>query len=132
MRPQFCQARGLLTVACVALALGAAWGCDDTTEKQAIAMTGGDPHRGKDAINYYGCASCHTIPGIRGADGLVGPPLNRIASRGYIGGVLRNTPANMLRWLQNPPAVDDKTAMPNLHMTDADVRDVACYLYTLQ
>jgi cytochrome c551/c552 len=122
----------LLPLACVALALGMLAGCDDATEKQAIAMTGGNPHRGKDAINYYGCASCHTIPGIRGADGLVGPPLDRIASRGYIGGVLRNTPANMLRWLQNPPAVDDKTAMPNLHMTDADAKDIACYLYTLQ
>ena len=124
--------RYLIALLCLAFVAAAAMGCDDTTEKQAIAMTGGDPHRGKDAINYYGCASCHTIPGIRGADGLVGPPLDRIASRSYIAGVLRNTPENMLRWLHDPPGVDDKTAMPNLHLSEQDTRDIASYLYTLQ
>jgi cytochrome c2 len=123
----------LLTIfACLAVSLCAMTGCDDTTEKQAMAMTGGDPHRGKDAINYYGCTSCHTIPGIRGANALVGPSLDRIASRSYIAGVLRNTPENMLRWLHDPPGVDDKTAMPNLHLTEQDTRDIASYLYTLQ
>ena len=115
------------------LALCMVCGCDDATkEQQAAAMTGGDVHRGKDAINLHGCASCHRIPGIPGARGLVGPPLDQIADRAYIGGVLRNTPDNMLRWLRNPPAVDDKTAMPNLHLSDADARDIASYLYTLR
>jgi cytochrome c1 len=38
----------------------------------------------------------------------------------------------MLRWLHDPPAVDPKTAMPNLHITDSDARDIAAYLYTLK
>jgi len=38
----------------------------------------------------------------------------------------------MIRWLQDPPAVDAKTAMPNLHVSEADARDIATYLYTLQ
>ena len=50
--------------------------------------------------------------------------------RMYIAGVLPNTPENMLRWLQNPPAVDPLTAMPNLGVTEADARDMAGYLYT--
>jgi cytochrome c1 len=50
----------------------------------------------------------------------------------YIGGVLQNTPANLIRWIQDPPAVDAKTAMPNLHVTETDARDIATYLYTLQ
>jgi cytochrome c1 len=102
------------------------------TERAAAEMTGGDPARGRAAIGRYGCASCHTIPGIRGADSLVGPPLTKVASRTYIGGVLTNSPDNMVRWLQDPPAVDRLTAMPRLGMTEQEARDIASYLYTLR
>jgi cytochrome c len=97
----------------------------------AIAFVGGDPDKGKAAIYQHGCASCHTIPGIRGANALVGPPLTQIGGRTYIAGVLTNTPDNMVRWLQDPPAVDPKTAMPNLHLTDNESRDIATFLFTL-
>jgi len=100
--------------------------------KMAIELTGGDPDKGRDAITQYGCSSCHTIPGIRGADAMVGPPLTKIAGRSYIGGVLKNTPDNMKAWLKNPPRVDEKTAMPNVHLSDEDANDIACYLYTLR
>lgn len=83
-------------------------------------------------IRQYGCTSCHTIPGIPEANALVGPSLAQIASRMYIAGVLPNTPENMFRWLQNPPAVDPRTAMPNLGVTETDARDMAGYLYTLR
>ena len=119
-----------LTITFVMLAL---LGCDDASKQRAATITGGgDPDRGESAIHSYGCASCHTIPGIRGADGQVGPPLDRIGSRGYIAGIIENTPPNMMRWLKNPPGVDPMTAMPNLHLQDSDVRDIASYLYTLQ
>lgn len=107
-------------------------GCDSQAKKEARAVTGGDPDRGEAAITQYGCSSCHTIPGIRGANALVGPPLNQMAMRTYIGGVLQNTPRNMVTWIKNPPGVDPKTAMPNLHVTESDARDIASYLYTLQ
>lgn len=107
-------------------------GCRRGIEREAAAMTGGDPARGKTAINRYGCVACHQIPGVSGAQGLVGPPLDGVARRSYIGGVLSNTPENMIRWIQNPQAVDQKTAMPNLGVTDAEARDIAAYLYTLR
>jgi cytochrome c1 len=107
-------------------------GCDRDVERHAAAMTGGDVHKGKDAISFYGCTSCHTVPGIHGADSLVGPPLNSMAQRTYIGGVLPNTPRNMVQWLRDPPAVDPKTAMPNVHLSESDARDIASYLYTLR
>jgi cytochrome c1 len=88
--------------------------------------------RGRETIAHYGCGSCHTIPGIRGADAMVGPPLEHIASRTYIAGVLQNTHQNLFTWLKNPPGVDAKTAMPNLHLSDAEAADVAAYLYTLR
>src|SRR4051794_18248731 len=99
----------------VILAIPLFCGCNQANKQAAAAMTGGNPDRGKVEIQQYGCSSCHTIPGVPGADALVGPPLTQMASRGYIGGVLKNTPENMIRWLQNPPGVDPLTAMPNLH-----------------
>jgi cytochrome c len=55
-----------------------------------------------------------------------------IAKRTYVGGILANTPDNMVRWLRDPPGVDPRTAMPNMGVTEADARDIAAFLYTLQ
>lgn len=107
--------------------------CQRKNVDRARQLTGGgDPDHGRRAINYYGCASCHAIPGIHGADGLIGPSLKQIGQRAYIGGVMENTPDNLIHWLENPPAIDPKTAMPNLHVTRADAKDIASYLYTLR
>jgi cytochrome c2 len=100
--------------------------------REAAALTGGDPRYGPALMRKYGCQACHTIPGVDGADGLVGPPLGGIASRSYIGGVLTNTPENMMKWIMNPKGVDSLTAMPNTGVTDADARHIAAYLYTLR
>jgi cytochrome c1 len=102
------------------------------TKEHAIAQCGGDPRAGKAAIQQYGCGSCHTIPGIHGADGLVGPSLEKIALRNYIGGVLPNNGTNIIRWILDPPSIDDKTAMPNVHVSPDDARNIATYLYTLK
>lgn len=102
-------------------------------EADAMSLThGGNAARGKELIRSYGCGSCHTIPRVTGAEASVGPSLQGIATRAYIAGVLPNQPENMIRWIMNPPGVDEKTAMPNLHVTATDARDIAAYLYTLQ
>ncbi len=95
-------------------------------------LTGGDPYRGRDQIRRYGCDSCHTIPGVSTADALVGPPLTRIALRTYLAGRLENTPENMQRWIRNPWSIDERTAMPNMGVTERDARDIAAFLYTLR
>ncbi len=107
-------------------------GCGQTLGDHAAQLTGGNAERGKAAIAAYGCGSCHTIPGVDGATATVGPPLAGIALRSYIAGVLPNTPAAMIRWLKDPPAVDSLTAMPALGLTDPTARDIAAYLYTLR
>jgi cytochrome c len=115
----------------VALA-NACGGTSEADAREAAAITGGDPSRGPDLLRKYGCQSCHTIPGVVGANGLVGPPLAGIASRSYIAGVLPNAPDNMLRWIRDPKGVDAKTAMPNTGVTPSDARHIAAYLYTLK
>ncbi len=62
----------------------------------------------------------------------VGPPLQKFGLRAYIGGVLPNTPDNLVRWLQDPPSVDPRTAMPNLGVSLAEAGDIAAHLYTLR
>lgn len=122
-------------VALIAVAVAAATACGDANGASVAAanqLTGGEAARGRELMRSYGCASCHTIPGVTGANGLVGPPLRGIASRSYIGGVLPNAPDNMLRWLRDPRAVDSLTAMPNVGVTPSDARHLAAYLYTLR
>ena len=99
---------------------------------EAEALTGGGVEAGRAAVKTYGCDAWHTIPGVVDARGLVGPPLTQIANRIYIAGVLTNTPDNLIEWIQNPPGVDPRTAMPNLGVDGAAARDIAAYLYTLR
>jgi cytochrome c len=106
--------------------------CGDHRGRDARRLTGGDPQLGRELLDRYGCDACHTIPGVRGARGLVGPPLAGIADRVYIAGVLENTPSNLVRWIKDPPAVDSMTAMPSLGVSEAEARHIAAYLYTLR
>src|SRR4051812_32805 len=43
--------------------------------KVAKSLTAGDPARAPWLFTRYGCGGCHTIAGVAGADGRVGPPL---------------------------------------------------------
>jgi cytochrome c2 len=106
-------------------------GCN-SAEETARRLTGGEPEHGRTLIRSYGCQTCHTIPGVPGADGMVGPPLDRIASRTYLAGRLPNNPQNLMRWIRDPQGISPGTAMPNLHVGEKDGRDIAAYLYTLQ
>jgi cytochrome c len=109
-------------------------GCSGSlfTPARATVQTGGDADRGERVIADRRCGACHDIPGIRGANGVVGPPLQRFALRSYVAGQLPNTPENLVRWVQNPRAVEPKTAMPALGLSESEARDVAAYLYTLR
>lgn len=98
----------------------------------APTVGNGDARRGAKLIGSIGCGACHTIPGIDGADGKVGPPLTDMGERRFIAGVLSNTPSNMIVWLKNPQAVVPGNAMPDLGLTDKEARDIAAYLYTLR
>jgi cytochrome c len=101
-------------------------------DESAAMLTGGDPRQGAALIDAYGCDACHTIPGIRGADAQVGPALGGVVERVYIAGVLKNTPENLVRWIQDPQAVDERTAMPTLGVSEREARHIAAYLYSLR
>jgi mono/diheme cytochrome c family protein len=104
----------------------------EAPESAARSNVFGNPDAGRRAMDQYACATCHVIPGITGATQQVGPPLRGMASRSYIGGVLSNTPANMVRWLMSPQRASAGTAMPDLGIGEQDARDMAAYLATLK
>jgi cytochrome c len=121
----------MIRFASVLCAMALSAGCNKHRSEAPI-VPGGNAERGKLAIEKYGCGSCHVIPGVRGARGLVGPSLASTAQRAYIAGVLPNDPENIVRWIMNPPAVDSMTAMPSLGMSEGEARDMAEYIYRLQ
>ena len=98
----------------------------------AQEVEGGDAGRGETAIREYGCGACHSVPGVAGANGTVAPPLNSFAERDFIAGARRNTPEELILWIQNPQAIEPGTAMPDVGVSEEDARDIAAYLYTLR
>jgi cytochrome c len=97
----------------------------------AVALTGGDPSRGRAIIERVGCSACHEIPGVVGVAGRVGPSLAGFAARSYIAGVAANQPEHLVRWLVDPRDLSPRTAMPALDLNPVEAHDIAAYLYTL-
>ncbi|HEX5236154.1 MAG TPA: c-type cytochrome [Silvibacterium sp.] len=125
--------RGAVPVTLALCACGAVAGCNAGNALRPYQVaTGGNAEHGKELINSYGCGACHIVPGVQGARGLVGPPLLYFSQRTMIAGELPNTPDNLVRWIQNPKAVEPKTAMPNLGLSAEQANDIAAYLYTLR
>ncbi|WP_274426423.1 c-type cytochrome [Chelativorans sp. YIM 93263] len=107
-------------------------GCAESEIPQGMRILDGDPETGARHIREYGCPACHTIPGIRSAKGIVGPPLNKFALRAYITGQYPNTPDNLVRWIMDAPAMAPQTPMPDMGIPEDEARHIAAYLYTLR
>lgn len=119
-----CQlALAMLAIAVVVI------GCDGGEQPATMKVADGDAARGARAIERYGCGACHDIPGIAGANATVGPPLGGFVRSSYVAGVVPNRPEQLVRWIVNPPAIDPRTAMPDLDVSEPDARDIAAYLY---
>jgi cytochrome c len=88
--------------------------------------------QGWQLIQDYGCHTCHVIPGVPGANALVGPPLIDWADRHYIVGMIPNTPENVSTFIQYPQSFRPGTAMPDMGVTPEDARAISAYLYTLR
>jgi cytochrome c2 len=99
------------------------------------ALAPGSPEaEGAQIIASKPCGSCHTIPGIPGATGTIGPNLAGVASRPKIAGgaVTNNGPEDLKKWIMDPPALKPGTAMPKVPMTDDEATKIVAYLETLK
>jgi putative membrane protein len=115
------------------VALLAAQACSSARARdEAERITHGSVERGLTAMRQYGCGACHEVPGLRGGNGRVGPPLTHMASRTFIAGKLQNTPDNMMTWIMHPQMIVPGNAMPDMGIDAAHARDIAAFIYTLR
>ena len=78
------------------------------------------------------CGSCHAIRGTP-AHAHVGPDLTHVGSRTSLAALtIPNTPAHMADWLRNTQQVKPGSKMPDLHLTDGQVRQLTRYLESLK
>jgi cytochrome c1 len=104
----------------------------DRALQLARQRVGGDPDRGAQLIQRYGCGGCHRIPGIAGAAGSSAPALEHLAAESYLPGSLPNTPENVVRWIEAPRSVLPQTRMPMAGVSHSEARDIATYLWSLR
>lgn len=100
------------------------------TVESAKTLTAGEPANGALLVRRFGCGGCHIISGVPGADGKVGPSLEKLRERVFIAGRLRNSGDNLIDWILRPQDFDAHAAMPPTGITASEARDVAAYLYT--
>jgi cytochrome c2 len=90
----------------------------------------GDANAGKTVFTSKGCTGCHTIEGVQGAVGTVGPNLTHIASQPYDS--FPNDPQFLKQWINDPQTAKPGTAMPKLGLTDEELNNVVTFLTTLK
>jgi cytochrome c oxidase subunit 2 len=87
---------------------------------------------GERAFEGNGCASCHAIRGTK-AQGSVGPDLTHVGSRTTLAALtIPNDRAALADWLRDPQHVKPGNRMPDLGLSDAEVRTLVRYLEGLK
>ena len=114
------------------LALIAVFALPCRAQESFAPLSVGSPARGAELIAEKGCGACHMIPGVTGANGLVGPPLTLMGRRVFVAGLLRNTEQNLAAWVLDPQRIVPGNAMPSTDLTPAEAMDVAAYLETIR
>ena len=85
-----------------------------------------------------GCSGCHTISGLEGANGRIGPNLTHLYSRStFAGAIFDLDDRNLRRWLRDPPGMkpmnpDNGQGMPNLGLSEDEITQLIAYLETLK
>jgi cytochrome c oxidase subunit II len=100
----------------------------------------GQPAEGSEAaagleVFLNRCTQCHTIDpfNVVALDQFSGPDLTHFMSRETIaGGALEYSPANLTRWLANPPQVKPGSFMPDLGLTQEEIDSLIALLETLE
>ena len=76
-----------------------------------------------------GCVACHSLQAVDAPKGMVGPNLANVGARSYIAaGTLKNTDANLARWIRDPQGIKKGVLMPNLGLTEADAQALVAFL----
>ncbi len=78
------------------------------------------------------CWTCHIIPDIPKAQGIIGPSLAGFGSRDKIVGLLELNADNLKKWLKDPQSIKPGTGMPAaVALSEAEIDELASYLLSL-
>jgi cytochrome c oxidase subunit 2 len=87
--------------------------------------------QGEQVFMHQACINCHTIRGTV-ATGRFGPDLTHLMSREMLAsGIMRNTPDNLERWIEDPNAFKPGCLMPAMHLSNVQNAEITRYLLTL-
>jgi cytochrome c oxidase subunit 2 len=101
-------------------------------QRPAAGATGAEAVAGEKVIASVGCGSCHAIRGTA-LKGTFGPDLTHFGSRKGIGAyTLRNTPENLLLWIQDTQGVKPDSNMPNVPLPPVQQQQLVAYLLELK
>jgi cytochrome c oxidase subunit 2 len=114
-----------------------------TNQQKASVPPTGDPATDDAAAGAAlfvakGCSGCHTINGLEGAAGKVGPNLTHLQTRSHFAGAIFPLDEKHLRlWLRDPPGMKPMNpgngqGMPNLGLSETDITKLIAYLETLK
>ncbi|HYF38157.1 MAG TPA: cytochrome c oxidase subunit II [Gemmatimonadales bacterium] len=84
---------------------------------------------GEKLFTSKGCIACHSLQAVNAPKGMVGPNLANIGARSYIAaGTLKNTDANLARWIRDPQGIKKGVLMPNMGINEADAQALVAFL----
>jgi cytochrome c oxidase subunit 2 len=107
-----------------------AWAHDQA--QPAAQPTGAEAVAGGKLIQTIACGGCHTIRGTP-LKGTFGPDLTHFGSRSGIAAyTVRNTPQNLLAWLQDPQAIKPECKMPQIPLPLREQQRLVAYLEELK
>lgn len=101
------------------------------TQQQAPVV---DPavQEGRNLFQSVACINCHTV-GDTVADGTFGPDLSHLMSRETIAaGAAANDPASLHQWVRDPDLIKPGALMPDMKLSDRQVKSIVDYLLTLK
>jgi cytochrome c oxidase subunit II len=98
-------------------------------DKQRAPATGGPTAAMFEATS---CAGCHTIRGTD-ARGTKGPDLTHVAGRRFLAAnTVDNTAADLRRWIAHPQSLKPGALMPDVPLTNPQLRALVAYLRSLR
>jgi cytochrome c oxidase subunit 2 len=87
---------------------------------------------GRELFTSLACINCHTVRGTT-ANGIFGPDLTHLMSRGTIGsGAAPATPENIRAWVDDPSRLKPGARMPAMQLTRGELDAVTAYLVSLR
>ena len=100
--------------------------------QKQIAQVDPTAAEGKKIFEHTACINCHRVAGTP-ATGKFGPDLTHLASRDTIAsGVIKNTPENLRKWIDDPDEMKMGSLMPRMHLNEHELDAVTAYMATLR